>query len=71
MDYTGIPNQRSLYKTLGNVNYCDQLPRCLSRMKETRSDKDIMYYDYFVKGEPMKLAPASTIKNKGWTTWSY
>ena len=71
MDYTGIQNQRSVYKKLGNVNMCDQLPKCLARMKETRSDKDIMMYDLYVLGEPMRLAPPSSIQNKGWPTYKY
>jgi hypothetical protein len=48
------------YSTLQNTTdfSCDQ--PCLCRFNEERSDKDKMYYNWFVLKQPMQLPPAGS-----------
>ena len=50
--------EQSSYSSLQNTtNYdCDQY--CICRGTDERSDKDKMYYNWFVKGDPMRLPAA-------------
>jgi hypothetical protein len=55
---------KSSYSSLEDTTKysCDQY--CLCRHTDERSDKDKMYYDWFVKGEPMRLpAPGGQLPN--------
>jgi hypothetical protein len=56
--------KKSAYSQLKNVNdYTCDLP-CLCRFNvDERSDKDKMYYDWFVLQKPMKLPMNGVIPN--------
>ena len=48
--------QADYYPLKDTTHYdCDQY--CICRNTSERSDKDIMYYNYFVMGKPMNLQP--------------
>jgi hypothetical protein len=62
-DQGGCPSciSKGGYSDLANTtNYtCDQ--PCLCRFTGDRSNKDKMYYDWFVLNQPMKLTPGKII----------
>lgn len=53
------------YHTLQDINKISKLPACLDRGNKERSEKDKLYYNFFVLGKPMNLRPQQGDQNCG------
>lgn len=60
-DQGGCPgcNNRAIYSSLEDTTHYDCDQHCLCRNTSDRSTKDKMYYDYYVLGKPINLAPGA------------
>lgn len=54
------------YHSLADMNVTRQLPACLNRGNRERSEKDKMYYDFYVLGKPVNIAPESSSEITDW-----